>query len=307
LPPELYQLYRTMVLIRVVEDRLQELCLKGEAGDLHFSKGQEAISVGVCAALRPTDYIVTHHRTIAHEIAKGADLHKLLAEILGKATGINGGLAGEMHINNPEIGHAFSFQLVGTCVPVATGLAYALRYYRKTDDVVAVFFGDAASSNGQFHEALNIAKIRKVPLLLVCENNGLAGNIRKEYYLPTDTVAERMAAYGIACRTIDGNYVGDVFQTVKDVVEYYVRPLSNPQLIEMDTTRLCWHKQGQRDIRSPEEIAKLAERDPIKLQAEFLGLSEPRQLFIWQETSEYVDRTLARVKEDPWPNEVGSI
>jgi len=300
---DLLTLYKRMVTIRLVENKLQDLCLKGEAGDLHFSKGQEAISVGVCAALRQTDYIVTHHRTIAHEIAKGASLHPLIAEILGKATGVNKGLAGEMHINNPEIRHLFSFQLVGTCVPVAVGLAYALRYYKKTDDVVAVFFGDAATSNGQVHEALNIAKIKKVPLLLVCENNGLAGNIGKEYYLPTETVAERMKAYRIKSYAMDGNDVETVYWTTKHIVENEIRPNSFPYLIDFNTTRLCWHKQGQKDIRSPEEIAKLAERDPLLLVENRLEVTETKQQ-IWQNIEKLIDAIFATVKDDPYPEMV---
>jgi len=298
---ELLELYKRMVTVRLVENKLQEYCFRGEAGDLHFSKGQEAISVGVCAALRPTDYIVTHHRTIAHEIAKGAALHPLIAEILGKATGFNKGLAGEMHINNPEIRHVFSFQLVGTCVPVAVGLAYALRYYRKTDDVVAVFFGDATSSNGQFHEAMNIAKIRKVPLLLVCENNGLAGNIRKEYYLPTETVAERMKGYRIKSYAMDGNNVEEVFWTTKHIVENEIRANSVPFLIDMNTTRLCCHKQGQGDVRSKEEIAKLAERDPLLVAERRIGAKEEMKENLWKSIQADIDEVFAKVQEDPWP------
>lgn len=297
----LTELYERMVTIRIVETRLQELCFKGEAGDLHFSKGQEAISVGVCAALRQSDHIVTHHRTIAHEIAKGSALRPLIAEVLGKATGINGGLAGEMHINNPAIRHTFSFQLVGTCVPVATGLAYALRYYKKTDDVVAVFFGDACTSNGQFHEAMNIAKIKRVPLLLVCENNGLAGNVRKEYYLPTETVAERMCGYGIKAETIDGNDVSLVQARTREVVELYVRPESKPLLLEMNTTRLCCHKQGQGDIRSKEEIAKLAERDPLLLTEQKLGITQQQKEKLWSKIEMEFERILQDVQKDAWP------
>jgi len=296
---DLLTLYKRMVTVRLVENKLQEYCFRGEAGDLHFSKGQEAISVGVCAALRPTDYIVTHHRTIAHEIAKGAALHPLIAEILGKATGFNKGLAGEMHINNPQIRHVFSFQLVGTCVPVAAGLAYALRYYRKTDDVVAVFFGDACTSNGQFHEAMNIAKIRRVPLLLISENNGLAGNIRKEYYLPTETVAERMRGYGINAVTIDGNNVEMVVKTTKFVVESVRR--SEPILLDMNTTRLCCHKQGQGDIRSKEEIAKLAERDPLLVAERRMELTQYMKENLWKNTQAEIDEVFDKVKEDPWP------
>lgn len=293
-------LYKRMVTIRLVENKLQEYCFRGEAGDLHFSKGQEAISVAVCAALKPTDYIVTHHRTIAHEIAKGADLYPLIAEILGKVTGVNKGLAGEMHINNPEIRHLFSFQLVGTCVPVATGLAYALHYYRKTDDVVAVFFGDAATSNGQVHEALNIAKIKHVPLLLVCENNGLAGNITKDYYLPIETVWERMGAYGIHSEEIDGNDVENVLEVSKEVINI-VRIKSEPWLLDCKTTRLCWHKQGQPDARSKEEIAKLAERDPLLLAERRLKITQETKEKIWRDIQKDIDEVLLKVKEDAWP------
>lgn len=298
---DLMTLYKRMVTIRLLENKLQEYCLKGEAGDLHFSKGQEAISVGVCAALRPTDCIVTHHRIIAHEIAKGAPLHPLIAEVLGKATGINKGLAGEMHINNPTIRHMFSFQLVGTCVPVAVGLAYALRYYKKTDDVVAVFFGDAATSNGQFHEAMNIAKIRNVPLLLVCENNGLAGNVRNEYYLPIDTVAERMDGYGIEAETIDGNNIGLVQTRTKEVVELYVRTESKPYLLEMDTTRLSCHKQGQGDVRSKEEIEMLGRRDPLLVAERRMGVTKETKEKIWKDIKKEIDEVFAKVKEDPYP------
>ena len=119
-----------MLRIRLLEDRLQELCLKGEAGDLHFNKGQEAIPVGVCAALRETDYVVTHHRTIAHAIAKAVPLRPLIAEVLGMAEGMNGGMGGEMHLSWMEARFAFSWQLVGTCVPVAAGITINSFRYR---------------------------------------------------------------------------------------------------------------------------------------------------------------------------------
>lgn len=254
--------YRTLFTIRTLETRLQSYCDRGEAGDLHFSKGQEAIATGVCAALKPTDYIVTHHRTIAHAIAKGAQLYPLIAELLGKRTGYCQGRAGEMHISIPSIRYAYSFQLVGTCVPVATGLAWAMKYHHKTDDVVCVFFGDAASSNGVVHEALTIASLRRVPLLLVCENNGLAGNVRPEHYLPTPTVRARMAAYGISWAMADGNDVDHVRDAAAKAVEF-VRESSRPTLLECHTHRLCFHKQGQSDLRSKAEIAELAKDDPL--------------------------------------------
>ena len=644
-------LYKKMLTIRVVEEKLQELCLQGAGVDLHFSKGQEAISVGVCSALRSTDYIVTHHRTIAHEIAKGADLHDLIAEVLGKSTGFNKGLAGEMHLCNPAIRHAFSFQIVGTCVkpdtlilgdndeisslkigsrcfgnteinevsqvfsrpyrgsmikikaagllpfevtpehpclvmsllrtrrfltsiswkkadelqiknrkhvkgdylliprlkgifdiqkldltefqkktkkcrlkelqlntniawliglytaegsyddrqgptfsinleekdietkileianqlchkgkaipkrdcnkgqnvriysnslgraltkwcgkgaqnkqipefvllhkdlkilesfisgyfqgdgsigidrgiargtaatiskllalqlqlayarlgifvnisttkakenhktayiirfrqnpqtqfvkitedhiyvpirnitktyyegtvnnimttdntylvsntithncvPVAVGLAYALKYYQKTDDIVVVFFGDAATSNGQFHEAMNIAAIKKVPILLICENNGLAGNIRKEMYLPTETVLERMAAYGLqgSSRRDDGNDVVKIAEMAPRLIEA-VRTLGEPVFWELETTRLCWHKQGQRDARGEEELVELSKRDPLLIAKRWPCEAK----CVKEQVEKEVEAVFEQVKLDPEANKI---
>ena len=256
-------LVEQMLLIRAVEDRFQALCLEGLAGDLHFSKGQEAISVGICAALRETDYVVTHHRSIAHAIAKGVPLEPLLAEILGKPNGLNGGLAGEMHMSWPAKRFMFSWQLVGTCVPVAAGLAWAVKNYLKTDDVVVCFHGDAATANGQWHEGVNIAAVQEVPLLLVCENNHLAGNVRPEHYLPVDYIKQRAAAYGIEADSVDGNDVEAVRWVAERAIDY-VRTHSKPFLLECDTTRLGRHKQGQGDLRTKEELEELAKRDPLR-------------------------------------------
>lgn len=252
-----------MLLIRLLEDRLQELCLAGECqADLHFSKGQEAISQGVIACLQDSDYVVVHHRTVAHAVAKGVPLVPLVAELLGKAHGINGGMAGEMHLSYPEKRFMFSFQLVGTCVPVAAGLAWAVKHHLKTDDIVAVFHGDAATSNGQWHEGLNLAAVQKLPLLLVCENNHLAGNVRSMDYLPVEHITDRAKAYGINAHLVDGNNLDEVRQAAQSLINY-VRAYSRPALLECETTRLGRHKQGQGDIRSKEELAALATRDPL--------------------------------------------
>ena len=253
-----------MLTIRLLETRLQELCIFGELGaDLHFSTGQEAIAVGVCAALRDSDYVVVHHRTIAHAIAKGVPLKLLVAELLGKAGGMNGGMAGEMHMSYLPKRFMFSFQLVGTCVPVAAGIAWAVKSYLKTDDIVAVFHGDAATANGQWHEGLNIAATQGLPLLLICEDNKLAGNVRPKDYLPVQNIYERAGGYGIGARGVDGNDVEAVMLAAKRAAEY-VREQSKPYMLVCETTRLGKHKQGQGDIRSKEEMAELKLRDPLK-------------------------------------------
>ena len=257
------RLEEQMLLVRLVEERLQELCLAGLAGDLHFSRGQEAISVGVCAALRETDYMVTHHRTIAHAIAKGVPLRPLLAEVLGKAEGMNGGMAGEMHMSYPPRRFMFSFQLVGTCAPVAAGLAWAVKHHLGADDIVAVFHGDAATANGQWHEGVNLAAVQGLPLLLVCENNHLAGNVRPEHYLPVAQLRQRAAGYGIESASVDGNDVEAVVEAARAAISY-VRSASRPFLLDCDTTRLSRHKQGQGDLRTKEEMKELALRDPLR-------------------------------------------
>ena len=257
-----------MLFIRLVEDRLQELCMEGKAGDLHFSKGQEAISVGVMSALRETDYIATHHRTIAHAISKGVPLRPLLAEILGKAEGLNGGMAGEMHLSCLEKRFMFSFQLVGTCVPVAAGIAWAVKENQKNNDltqfnrIVVVFHGDAATANGQWHEGVNIAAVQRLPLLLVCENNHLAGNVQPEHYLPVN-IFQRAAGYGIRSNRVDGNNLDAVRAAAEYAVDY-VRRESRPFLLDCATTRLGRHKQGQGDLRSVAEKDALALRDPLR-------------------------------------------
>jgi TPP-dependent pyruvate/acetoin dehydrogenase alpha subunit len=291
-----FKLYEKMLAIRMLEDELQKLCYEGEAGDLHFSKGQEAISVGVCAALKDTDYMVTHHRTIAHSIAKGVPLEPLVAEVLGKETGVSRGYAGEMHLHYPEKRYMFSFQLVGTCIPVAAGLAWAVKYHQKTNDIVSVFFGDAASSNAQFHEGTTIASLRKVPLLMICENNHRAGNISPQYYLPTDTVSDKMASYGIQAKKIDGNNIFEVYREAQHAIAH-VRNYKEPYLLEMDTTRLCWHKQGQRDIRTPEEIETEAKRDPIDFIARQLNIPN----MYHNDIATKIEMAIEKARATPYP------
>ena len=257
------ELEQQMLLVRLLEDRLQELCLQGLGADLHFSRGQEAISTGVCSVLAETDYVVTHHRTIAHAIAKGVPLKPLVAEILGKAEGINGGMAGEMHMSYLPKRFMFSWQLVGTCISVAAGLAWAVKNHLCTKDIVVVFFGDAATANAQFHEALNIAAVQKVPLLLVCENNHLAGNVTPEYYSPVQREIQRAAAYGIVTSSTNGNDLGAVVDTAR-AAAHYVRANSRPMLLECTTARLGRHKQGMGDIRSKAELEVLSQQDPLR-------------------------------------------
>ena len=278
-----------MLLIRVLEIRLQALCDTGQlAADLHMTRGQEAVAVGVCAALGEQDLVVCHHRMISWALSRGVPLELLVAELLGKATGINGGLAGEMHMQAMKYGFAHSFQLVGTVVPVAAGVAWALKNYKRNGGIAVAVFGDAATASGQFHEGLNIAATQGLPLLLVCENNHLAGNVRSEHYMPVSWVAERAKGYGITSACIDGNNVKAVLQVAQDAVDY-VRSESRPFLLECDTTRLGKHQQGQGALRTKEEKEQLALRDPL------------RGIVPTLEMEAEIDRIIEKVQREPNP------
>ena len=247
-----------MVLIRVLEERLQAMCDSGECtADLHFCKGQEAIPAGVCAALQPQDLVLTHHRMIGWVLCKGVPMDVLVKELLH-------GAAGEMHFRAPEYGFMHSFQIVGTVVPVAAGVAWAMKHVQKTGGIVVAVCGDAATANGQFHEGMNIAAVQELPLLVVCENNGLAGNVRAEEYSPfTHMVSARAAGYAIHSYRADGNDAGAVRQKTRGV-RAYITETQRPAFLECMTTRLGKHKQGMGDLRSLEEMAKLRQQDPLR-------------------------------------------
>lgn len=263
-------LYKSMLRVRVLETELQKLCDSGEGADWHFSKGQEGIAVGACAALGPQDLLVVHHRMIGWALSKGVPLGLLVAELLGSPSGVCGGMGGEMHLTAMRYGLAHSFQLVGTAIPVAAGVGWALKNYKKSDGIVVAVCGEAATANGQFHEGLNIAAVNKVPMLVIVENNGLAGNVRSDYYLPC-SVVERARGYGIPAYRVDGNQV-DRVEAVVEVAAAWVRENSRPYLLECNTTRISKHKQGQGDIRPPEELAELARRDPLLYEERRLGI-----------------------------------
>ena len=299
------ELYKKMVLVRTLESKFLDLAkTTGEISDLHLNRGQEAISIGVTSVLRPSDYMVTHHRTISHAIGKGMALQPLVDEILGRSTGVCGGKSNEMHLRDPSTGYMFSFQLVGTGMPVAAGVAWASRYVKKEDNITVLFIGDAASSNAQFLEGANAAALFNVPLLIVIENNHLAGNITPKYYFPEGTtLTDRLSAFGIPSFPVDGNKIDKVVDTAKRLVEI-TRTISKPQAMICDTTRLLMHKIGQGDARTPEQIAILARRDPLiyaQKMLEPLGLTNDDVTVIYDGAMRVVDEAIDRGHAAPWP------
>ncbi len=190
-------LYRRMQLIRRFEERVYLVYLQGELpGTLHQSQGQEAVAVGVCDVLRPTDWITSTHRPHGHALAKGVDVRAAMAELYGKATGCCGGKGGSMHLGDPSVGMLPAIAIVGGGNTVVTGLGLAFKLMR-TDQVAVCFFGEGASNEGAFHEGLNFAAVQHLPIVFACENNLYGASTPFHQISLVTDVAARATAYGV--------------------------------------------------------------------------------------------------------------
>ena len=197
---DLLDLYRSMVKIRQFERRAHELFLAGELpGFLHLYLGEEAIAAGVTAALEPGDLVASSHRGHGHLIAKGGDVKRMMAEIFGRATGYGKGKGGSMHVADLDLGMLGANGIVGAGIPIATGAALACQYLGE-GKVTVVFFGDAASNRGTFHEAVNLGAVWDLPIVYVCENNHYGVSTCQRDHMKIRDIADRAVAYGIAGR-----------------------------------------------------------------------------------------------------------
>src|SRR5581483_8637804 len=206
------QLLRTMWTIRCFEERIGELFRAGEMrGLLHVSIGQEGVAAGVCLQLRPDDAVYSGHRAHGHTIALGASLDRTLAELMGRADGLCGGLGGSMHLVAADRGLLGATGVVGGNVPHALGSALAARL-GGSDGVAVVFFGDGAVQAGVFNESVNIASLWGLPVIFVCENNGFAEFTPRSAHTPVERVTDVVAPYPIDAETVDGNDVDAVWE-----------------------------------------------------------------------------------------------
>jgi pyruvate dehydrogenase E1 component alpha subunit len=283
-PKNLIQMLRTMRRIRHFEERLTGLYryesflnksdLAGDmydfaskgviAGAVHLYIGQEAVAVGICAALERDDYLTSNHRGHGHAIAKGAALGPMMAELMGRKTGYSKGCGGSMHIFSKELGLLGGNGIVGAQIPLATGAAFSAKF-RGTRQVAVAFLGEGASNQGTFHEALNISALWDLPVIFVCENNLYAASTPAAIALATPDVADRGAGYGIPAKIVDGQDVLAVYAAAATAVER-ARAGAGPTLLECKTYRFTSHAgagQGKHD--NPEELKKWLKRDPIAL------------------------------------------
>lgn len=253
---------QAMLLIRAFEERAEELYALGRVhGTMHLSIGQEAVAVGVCAALRPDDYILSTHRGHGHCLAKGADPRLMMAEFLGKETGYCRGRGGSMHIADVRSGNLGANGIVAGGLPVATGVGLSIRI-RKSSQVCVAFFGDGAANAGAFHESLNLAAIWDLPVVFVAENNQYAMSMPVRKAMRIERISDRAAAYGIPGETVDGTDVLAVHGAARRAADH--ARSRGPALLECVAYRYKGHSRSDRQrYRTREEVDAWRQRDPI--------------------------------------------
>ncbi len=265
------EMLRRMILVRAFEEKLEELYQrKAMFGSTHSYRGQEAIAVGVCAALESTDVIASYHRGTGHLIAKGADLYKLLCECMGRADGYSKGRGGKMHMGDLSFGFLGNTGTVGGTVPTATGAALAAKI-RKSNEVAVSFFGDGAVNQGVVHEAMNLAGVWKLPVIYVCENNQYAMTVSLEKSVAIKELSARAAGYGFEGKTLDGNDVEAVYEAARAAAAK-ARSGGGATFLECVTYRWDGHFGGDpgTGYRSKEEIESWKQKCPIKRLSERL-------------------------------------
>lgn len=296
-----------MLRIRRFEEAAKRLVNAGKMAGIHTSIGHEAAIVGACMALRNEDAITGTHRSHGHPIGKGADLKPLMAELMGKATGICKGRGGSMHLADTKVGIIGESAIVGGGIPLATGSGLS-SLVRGTDQVTLCFFGDGAVNQGTFHESLNMASLWHLPVIYLCENNGYAitTSVARSHCNPN--IAERAQAYAMPGTAVDGQDVLAVYEAACAAVAR-ARRGDGPTLIEAKTYRFDEHCiplliYGP-PYRSPDEIDyNRTQRDPISLFQQTLlkaGISEAELSAIDEEVSQTVTEAVRFAEDSPLP------
>lgn len=304
--------YQRMLLIRRFEEKIDELFSSGVIkGTSHLYAGQEAVAVGVCAALRPDDYVSSTHRGHGHFLAKGGDPKRLMAEIFGKATGYSKGRGGSQHMACMDIGFLGSNGITGGGIPIATGAALAIQMRQSRSEeengsrVVVSFFGEGGANIGMFHESLNMAGIWKLPIIYICENNLYAMSVPVSEATSVKDIAARGVAYGMPGVIVDGCDYFDVRDSVAAAVKR-ARSGEGPTLIEAKTYRYYGHsKSDKREYRTREEEERWRRRDPIFLMEEHLKYApapdDERMACIRSEVEQDVEAAVQFAMESPEP------
>ena len=298
-------IYRRMLLIRGFEDLVQSLFLAGEVyGTTHLYSGQEAVATGVASVLEERDRVAATYRGHGHALALGVDPQALLDEMLGRASGINGGRAGSMNVNAPADRLIGSFGIVGGSIAAATGAALALK--RTTGGVAIASFGDGAMNQGYVFECLNFAQVLRLPLVLLCENNGY-GEYTAYQSVTAGEIRARAEVMEVPAETVDGMSVWAVREAARRAVEH-ARAGNGPSFVEALTYRFVGHSRSDPGAYRPEgELDRWRERDPIVVlrgQLQVEGVDAVELDGIERETAAQLDEMRAAGLAAPFPTEL---
>lgn len=298
-------LYQQMVVIRILEERAAELYQQGKIGGfLHLYIGQEAVSTGLISARKPQDRVITAYRDHGVAINCGLSANEVMAELLGKATGVSGGKGGSMHMADVNKNFWGGHAIVGAHLPIAAGLALG-DVYQKLDGVTICMFGDGATNIGYFHEALNLSKVWNLPVLWVCENNQYGMGTAVERASAVSEMRQKAEGYGMKNDQVDGMDIMKVREKSLEIIEE-IRAGSGPQFLEVDTYRFRGHSMGDPErYRQQDEIRKWQENDPIGIYRKYLlenKITKENELNDVDKTAqEIVDEAVQFAESSPEP------
>jgi len=304
-PPDRTALLRTMMLIRRFEEKTAEMYARGRIkGFLHLYIGEEAVATGAIAALRPDDYIVSHYREHGHALARGVEPRRIMAELYGRATGVSGGRGGSMHLFDREKSFMGGYAIVAGHMPLACGLALA-EQYKGTDRIAVTFLGDGAVNEGEFHEALNLAAVWKLPVLFIVENNLYGMGTDQSRVSAVTDIYKRAQAYGIHSEQVDGMKVVAVHDAVARLAKR-ARDGEGPVFLEARCFRFRGHSMSDAELyRSKEEVERWRPLDPItQLQQTLLaeGAIDAARIAALEAEVDEVSRDAAQfAEESPQP------
>lgn len=302
-------LYRSMLKIRRVEERIQALYSQGDMRcPTHFSIGQEAVAAGVCRHLRREDHVISAHRSHAHYIGKGGSLRAMFAELYGKIDGCASGKGGSMHLIDLSVNFLGCVPIVGSTIPIGVGASFGAVLQDRAA-VTVIFFGDAATETGVFHESVNFAAVHQLPVLFVCENNLYSVNTPLAERQPANrTIAELVRGHGIRTSQHDGQLVEPVDAVAGDTIAY-IRNKGGPALLEFMTYRWLEHCGPLGDVhlgyRTQEEFDAWVARCPIRLHRKPLEddglIDEAAHKALEAEIAAEIDDAVAFAQKSPFP------
>jgi len=302
-------LYRSMLKIRRVEERIQALYPEGDMRcPTHFSIGQEAVAAGVCRNLRLEDHVISAHRSHAHYIGKGGNLRAMFAELYGKVDGCASGKGGSMHLIDLSVNFLGCVPIVGSTIPIGVGAAFGAMLQDRAA-ITVIFFGDAATETGVFHESVNFAAVQRLPVLFVCENNLYSVNTPLDVRQPGNrTIAELARGHGIETSQHDGQLVETVDAAVVDALAH-IRNEGGPALLEFITYRWLEHCGPLGDLhlgyRTQAEFDSWATRCPLRLYRKVLEdnglIDDAAHAAMDTKVAEEIDDAVAFARASPFP------